>query len=459
MRTKIIVCLLAFIAAVAVNPRQAVAQKLSQNDLFYHSIHSPYSNSLNPALFPMDKHFYISLPRVSASLSLPMSYNDLGLQYDPNRDVTVINVNHILDQIKENGFMLGVEGEVTALGFGFKISDFSFSFSSGARTLASANIPTGLLTFITEGNAGGNQHIDFGAKQIANVVGYGYAALGASFKIPTLPITVGARANILDGVQIATIDNLSIDLATAQDMSSLTLSSDFMAHSAGLVNVNVTDSSFSFNPQLKFPRNLGFTFDLGIKATLGIVDLSLSVLDLGPGIKWKESPITIVPKHQETTISFDGVDLTAILDGGSINSDMVDAYGDSIRNMIAYIVDDQPFRYSLPTRTYLGASVTLSNYFRAGYLFMGQWNKGMLSETFRCNNSLSIHANLLNWLEISAANSFSYDSKSFSWFNPGASLTILSGPVQTYISADYISSIYVASLKSMHLYFGINIVL
>lgn len=461
MKNKIQLITFALLAVLTVIPMRSEAQQLNDNSIFYHSFRSPYVSHYNPTLFPKDANWYVSLPRIGLGAALPISYNDLGLRYDAQRDVTVLNLNNLIDKLQQTGFGLDIDANVDLLGVGFKIADIvNVNIASGVKIDANVDVPLGILDLITEGNTGENQHMDFGNLETAHVQAYGYLSIGGGVKIPTLPITVGARANILNGIAIASLNNLSVDLTTAEDMSYMQVASDFLVRTAGITHLKVGDSlNFDWNPQIAFPSNYGFTFDLGAKAELGIFDFSLSLLDIGPGIKWSEDPTIVVPKHQESTITFDGIDLTGVLHGGELDTAYLNSFKDSLMNMIDYTSQAEPFTRSLPTRAYFGTSATFNDMVRVGYMFYGNWSKGALKETFRCNHTLSAHLNLANWFELSLANSITYDGLNHSIFNPGIAATLALGEVvQIYAAADFVSNIYLAQMKSVHAYIGFNIV-
>ena len=110
----------------------------------------------------------------------------------------------------------------------------------------------------------------------------------------------------------------------------------------------------------------------------------------------------------------------------------------------------------------MGVSYTILNTLRVGYLFHGEWEGGWFhrnaSGLFRCNNTLSAHVSLFDWIEVAAANSLSYDGESFSFFNPGLFVSInLAQSFQIYAAVDYISSFYLTEMRAAHAYFGINI--
>ena len=446
------------------------AQQITDNAIFYHSIRSPWSNSFNPALFPENAGWYSTLTKTSVQLSLPFSYNDLGLHYDPARDVTVFNVNHLLDYLCENGCRFDHNTDVNIWGIGGKIGERLYVTGSlGTRVYNSFNIPIGLLDILTEGNAGGDHHLDFGAAELFNTQIYGYLSLGAAFKLPIIPLTIGARVNVLDGIVAASIDNLKADLYTTEDIGTMRLTTDYLVHCAGIPKIdfkNLDDIDISFDGITSaLMKNMGFTFDIGAKMDGEVVDLSLSIVDLNRGINWTQNPITIVPKNPEASVSFSGIDLSTLLTNGVLDTSFLGNLKDSLMAMIDYTIEETSYHYSLPTKLYVGASVSLGNLLRAGYLFQGQWVNGWFNNHhtgvnhFCCNNTLSAHLNLFNWLELSVANSFTYDGNKTTWLNPGCALTLSPGRrFQLYAAIEYLSAMRLTEVKAAHVMFGINLV-
>ena len=130
--------------------------------------------------------------------------------------------------------------------------------------------------------------------------------------------------------------------------------------------------------------------------------------------------------------------------------------------MIDYKAERKPFSYTPPTRMFVGLSYSLFNMLKVGYLFHGEWESGWFNHfgegNFRCNNSLSLNFNLFNWLELTAANSLSYDGKTWSFFNPGMSISVNPGArTQLYVAVDYVSSLMLSEMRAAHIYFGINV--
>lgn len=445
----------------------AEAQRLGSNDAFYHSFRSPLSTRLNPALFPASSNWYVTLPRVGAGLTLPISYNQLGLQYDAGSDTTTLNVNNLLRTLDSCGSRFSVNADVDLFGFGFRTGRLSFNVATGIRVTGGLCVPLGAARLATEGNAGSAEPIEMGCSDFFHAQAFGYASLGAAYTLPSDDLAIGARVNLLDGIATLSADNLSLLLTTQDDGQALQASADYLLHSAGMVYLQQDEAgkfgigcdsvSLSSLPA----ANLGVTFDLGVRYTIGDFNLSASLLDFGPGIHWTHHTTTIVPKHQDATLSFDGLDLSSLLTNGQVDTAFASRLTDSLLSLVDYETQSSDFWAGIPTRLYLGASYSLNNLLRVGFLLHGEWDRGLFApqSTFRCSNTLSATANLFDWLDLTVANALSFDGAKADLFNPGVAFSLnISRVVQFYLSLDYLSNLYVTDMKSVRLFCGLNIV-
>ncbi len=398
----------------------ATAQSLNDNGIFYHSFNSPWSYSINPALFPTNLSRYSTLPRTNVDLSLPFSYRDLNLHYDPERGATIFNLSDFLNLMYERSLRFSANADVNLLGHGYRLGErFHMGIDIGMRNQSITTVPT---------------H-------------------------PVLPLTIGARVNVLDGIQLASIDKITVDVLTSVDTSTLTFVLDYMAHLGGILNIdpkNIGKTQFAFS----FPHNFGFTVDLGAKFTLfDKLLISASLLDIGPGMKWNQHVKEIVPQNGPAHIDFDGFDVSRIRDTSYFR-----AVGDSLLQKLNFTTTEKEYWYAPPSRAYIGASYTLFNMLRVGYLFHGEWSNGWFRPSgsqgiFRFNNTLSLHFNLFDWLELGVANSYTYDGQKPNFFNPGLMVSLNPGKqVQLYAAVDYVSSMNLVDIRSAHVYFGMNIV-
>lgn len=443
---------------ISVTSVHTSAQSLSDNGIFYHAFASPWSSSLNPALFPKSARWYVSLSRVNADLSLPFSFNDLNLKYDPQRQATIFNATDFLNLLVERKCRFSINSDINLLGVGISFGPgLHFTLDAGARVTGIATIPVELTRILTEGNLNENRCLSLGTTMPIHAMAYAYASIGASFSIPDHPVSFGARLNVMDGIAMASVDNLTVDVTTSADTSSMSLMLDYLGHYSGPYPLLTQDIENGANKATYIPKNFGYTFDLGFKFSLLNVDISASLLDLGPGITWTEYATTVKPKSDNHAIQFDGLDINRINDTSYLNG-----WKDTLLSRLDYKAESGSYRFTPPTRMYFGASFSLLKTLRVGYLFHGEWSGGWFNRfgdgDFRMNNSLSLNVSLLDWLEVTAANSFSYDGETWSFFNPGLAVSL--NPfrrVQFYAAVDYISSFYLADMRAAHVYFGINL--
>ena len=434
------------------------AQSLSDNGIFYHSFASPWSSSLNPAMFPESASWYVSLPRFNADLSLPFSFNDLNLKYDSQRKATIFNVTDFLNLMVERKFRFSFNSDINLLGAGISFGPgLHFTLDAGAKVTGIATIPVELTRILTEGNLNESRCLSLGTTLPIHAMSYAYASVGASFSLPDHPFSVGARLNVMDGYAMASVDNLTVDILTSPDTSSMSLRLDYLGHYSGPYPLLTEDLENGATKASIIPKNFGYTFDLGFKYSLHNLDISASLLDLGPGITWSECATTIKPKSDHQAIQFDGLDLNRINDTAYFNG-----WKDTLLSRLDYKAESGSYRFTPPTKMYLGVSFSILETLRVGYLFHGELSGGLFNRfgegDFRMNNSISVNASLFDWVEVTLANSLSYDGETWAFFNPGLAVSL--NPfrmVQLYAAVDYISSFYLAEMRAAHVYFGINL--
>lgn len=198
----------AAIVAFAAMGGKVKAQSLSDNGIFYHAFSSPWSSSLNPAMFPETAKWYVSVARTNADISLPFSYNDLNLKYDPVRNATVFNVTDFLQTMADRQCRFSTNADMNLLGVGFSIgSHLHLMLDAGIRSNSTVTLPLELTRIVTEGNLNQNRHLDLGTTMLAHYMAYGHVSAGVAYEFTGLPLTLGARVNLLDGLAMASWTN------------------------------------------------------------------------------------------------------------------------------------------------------------------------------------------------------------------------------------------------------------
>ncbi|MBR1549672.1 MAG: hypothetical protein IJ634_03455 [Bacteroidales bacterium] len=454
----------------------ARAQFDETNNLFYHTLRTPQSNLLNPALFPTNNTFYIMLPGVDFQFGSPLSMNNI-IYYDRTSEHTVIDLNRILSSLeKDNDFRLGAD--VNLLGFGFKVGNTFINFNTRLVNHIGLGLPISTINALLEGNIGDDNMprpvVEIVNGDILNATSYFEAGIGVAHRFEPINLTVGLRAKYLYGVANVQTDNTKIVLNTDPAIDSVSASIYYQIQSATFAPYDTTQKKFIFNAGdlLKLGQaNSGFSFDIGARYDLGPFTFSLAINDLSAGIHWKNNVTTWTPSGGQGVITFNGLNINSMIDNGTFNTDsLTDYLREQLDGMTPHRVEDGDYWFAIPTKFNLGASYSFAKIFRAGFLFHGQLDRGLfcksnslafgqeVQNTFRWNTTLSVGANLFNWVEVIAANSFVNDGSSFDVLNPGVGLVLTPATIfQVYVMADYLSSFYLTDSKALNVKFGINL--
>lgn len=454
----------------------AKAQLYSSNDVNYHSFRSPMATKLNPSMFPENSKFYVTLPRFDIGFSLPLGFSDVIMH---DSEGAVIRVDSIMEKMTEKNQLrarLGLNFGIDMLGFGFRVKDMYFNFGSGLKLNTTVTLPLNTMRLLTDGNFGeygreGNiTDINLGDDNILRLQTYMYYSLGFAMKIPNTDATVGARLNLLSGLEMVALDRLGLHLITDSANTRVMATTDLYAYTSGVAPI-VNDSkglrintdlfeNFNMNTVKQLlPKSMGFTLDLGAKYEWKDFVFSASIIDLGPGIHWTQNPVQLSTKGHDT-VAFEGIDLNRVISQGGVDTGYANSLKDSLLALLDTAVTTKSFWYAIPTKVYLGASWSLNNMLKFGAMFHGEFEPGKNSKMiFRQNTTLSVHFNLYDWLELAAANSFTFDGRRPDFFSPSASISFNIGRVfQLYMTLDYLSDMRVTKMKAAHLYFGANIV-
>ena len=475
------------------------AQYNETNNLFYFAQRTPQSNQLNPAFFP--SKFYLSLPGItSLQLGLPLSIGEM-VSYDSIQQANIININQLLDNLdKSNQFRFGFDMNV--LGFGLKIGPVFVDANVQLRSNFNLGIPASVINTVLKGNVNDDgtaiPEVTLLNGDLFNMQMYTEASLGAGLKVPMTGLTVGVHAKLLSGLVNVQTDNTKVTFETEENYERVRARVYYEVMGASIVpfedGMNISDVIKGLNVQdiamsmidLNGGNN-GVAFDIGAKYDLGIFSFSAAINDLSAGIHWQKNVMSLVPKNGLGTIEFDGMDITNLLDHGTINADSLKNYlQNQIDGMMPQMLyDSADYWYSIPTKLNLGASVNLG-ILKAGILFHGQWDRGLLSKntyssfsealtdaevnyretksTFRFNTTLSAGVNLFNWFELIVGSSMVYDGHSKitldNFLNPGVGIIFTPATlIQAYVMMDYASSMYLTQMKAFNFKLGFNMLI
>ena len=457
----------------------ASAQYNETNNLFYHTLRTPQSNDLNPAFFPNKNTFYLRLPGVGLQFGSPLALNDFV--HTQGDTATVIDLNNMFDALtKDNDIRFN--NDLNLLGFGFKIHNTFVTFNSRMVMSMNMGIPVSIINTLRHGNVDASgqpiSEVTLLDGDLLNFQAYLEAGVGVGHRFKPLGLTVGARAKLLYGLANIQTDNSRAVFRTDPNYERISADLYYELQTSTAVSLKNTRSISDVTRQLGDigAASTGMAFDLGASYDLGPFNVSLAVNDLSAGIHWKSNLKTLTPQDGHVVLTFDGQDVSALLNGGTLNTDtIVGYYNDLLRGLIPDSnATGTDYWYSIPTKINLGASYNFAKMLRAGLLFHGQFDRGLMSKknqyqldlsgdvvnTFRFNTTLSLGVNLFNWAELIVGSSAVYDGNKLDLFNPGVGLVLTPGTVmQVYLMADYINSIYLVESKAFNVKFGLNILI
>lgn len=465
-----------FIAAafMALFCGSAMAQYSETNNLLYHSFRTPQAGDLNASFFPTRNTFYLRLPGVGLQFGSPVSISDIVRNQGDT--LTVIDLNQTFDALRINN-RIHFDADINLLGFGFKVHNTFFTFNTRLVAMVNLGIPVSVIDALSQGNVDANGNaigeVEILNGDLFNTTMYGEIAIGGGHYFEPINLTVGARAKYLWGILNLQTDNTRAVLTTADNYEQINVDLYYQFQESALVNFDTNGKVTSSMSDVMniFGGNGGLSFDLGARYDLGPFTFSLGINDLSAGIHWHKNVNTVTPKNGHVTLTFSGEDASTMMQGGKLNTDsLVAYYKDLFKGLQPATGSTGDYWYSIPTKINLGASFSFAKMLRAGLLLHGQFDRGLLSKknkldlgpdvinTFRFNTTLSFGANLFNWFEVTAGNSFVYDGNKFNFFNPGVGLVFTPGTVvQFYLVGDYVSSIYLVEAKSFNVKFGLNL--
>jgi hypothetical protein len=403
----------------------------------------PQANMVNPAFRP-STNVYVGIPALSGiyfsmnnnMLSLSQIFQPLAgtdslmtiLHPDYNRDA-------FLNRLGNTGY-ISADASIQILGLGFTIQDNWFvDLSLSQKASASAYLPGDLITLLLEGNEGflGSSvdltRLGFEAMQ------YMESSVGVSRNIGD-KLRVGGKFKLLFGGVGASLKSDRLELDVNQDFSH-TLHSDISLNLSGPFTVTIDEDGLiedivmdkDINPMdiLLNTGNSGVAFDLGAEyKILNNLSVSASIIDLG-FVGWKTNTFNFKANNN---FSFDGFDLTQVIDGDLTFDEMLENFGDSLKNSFVLTDSEERFGTGLPTKVFLGANYRPIKYFGVGLLSRSTINQGHFSQ------ALSLSANLYAADILSASLVYTMANKTYS--NLGFGLAVRSGPVQFYTIVDQI---------------------
>ena len=199
-RISCLTAVCAFLFSVMPVSFVAAQHELPSNDLMYHAFRLPQSNQLNPAFFARNSSAYFTLPRFNMSFNLPLSYKELGLNYDPVTQKSTLNLFDLIDRMSDNN-QLNFDMDIDVFGFGFRVKRLFFTFGTSVGINANLTLPKDAFdNLTTQGKSlvGVDNAMILASEDFATVNSFLRISLGGGYMFEDIPLTVGAHVNILN---------------------------------------------------------------------------------------------------------------------------------------------------------------------------------------------------------------------------------------------------------------------
>jgi len=403
----------------------------------------PQASYSNPAFRPL-MNTYIGLPVISglyfsASNNI-VSLPELFQKVDGTDSViTIIHPGYdrqeFLSRLSNNGFLMA-DASVQVLSVGFAVDDNWFiDLSISEKAIITGYLPKELFSLLLEGNEKYvGSTVDMSGLGF-NGMQYMESSIGVSRSIGSR-LRVGGRFKFLLGGTAASLSCDQLDLKVNEDYSH-TLATDLNLNLSGPLTVTVDEDGLiediqvddNINPYgiLFNSRNRGLGLDIGAEyLLLSNLSVSASIIDLG-FINWDHRTFNF---RANNNFTFDGFDLTEVIEGDLSFDEMVTQFSDSLKNSFTLTNSNERFRTWLPAKVFLGVSYSPLNFLELGLMGRTIINQGHLSQ------SISLSANMHAGDILNTSLVYTVTNRNFS--NIGVGLSVRVGPVQIYSILDQI---------------------
>lgn len=420
---------------------------LTAQDLGLHTMSNVWqSNKTNPAM-TSDAKFVFSFPGITASIgNSAFAYNDLiTTNADGKKVLNGDNFVNLLDD--QNSVWLNADLETFNINFGGE--QWRVFLSHSVRSSFAANYPKTLAQLVFQGNAQFlGEEVNIGPS--VSSMAYGETGIGAAIKFNKM--TVGTRIKLLSGIgNISTQQSDATLFTDDKSIYELTIGSDYLLNSAGVVNViGLTDSDVATEFEVETPGfsllgpNKGFAIDLGLTLDLSEkLTLSASVLDLGK-ITWKENAKNFTSNG---TYTFKGINLLDVIDNDSLAFENT---VDTLADIFNFVETQESYSTALGMNSFISAAYQVSKMVRVGAMVNLRSFNGKINPTY------AVNANLDLGKIFSVGTVISHNS--YTTANVGLNGVLKLGPVQLFAATDNLLSTFkVLDSRTAHFRFGLNL--
>lgn len=353
----------------------------------YFMDHLPAANTLNPSFSPPN-NVVIDIPLISSmniAVNAPFSYTDMT-QESIADDKLQINKLGILSAMDEVG-TLSLNMQMMMGRVGIRSNKHFFTFDVSKILDVDVSLEKDLVEFLLYGN--GSE--DFLGKELnlskTGFKGNMYHQFALGYTLDYSPkLSFGVRAKYLNGILNAWTEKADLNVYTdPNDNYALSASTDILVHTAAAYGY-LEDLNFS-NPMdyvmVKLTQNHGFAADFGVTyRPMEKVVVSASVIDLG-AINWKTNVKSYQSKHANETYTFNGFELSELLNGGSI-ADSITIL-DSLNEHFSIENTYTPYSSPLTPTAYLGGAYNITPNDQFGLLIRARFPQEEIQTSYTVN--------------------------------------------------------------------------
>jgi Family of unknown function (DUF5723) len=305
------------------------------------------ANLTNPALLPSDYKINVATSSFYVNYNAPIVFNDFIVKKGIKKTFTPLNTGY-LDKLDPYNYVeSNFQWQTAAISFPISKNVF-ISLHHAIYGNQYAEFDKNALTFLFNGNSsfvGKTTTLD---NRIHTSV-YNEFAAGIIYKVNN--VSVGFRLKGLNGIIGAFSSGNKLRLKTDNAIYALQLDNDYQ--------LQTFDPSVSTLQKLN--RNGGYVADVGVVVKLQRLQLSLSGINLGPGILWKHGGKTYTSRGTSDFAGFDSYDV-----GKTTYQDLTKSIKESLR------FEEQnkgEYRQALPAQVYLSGIYTVTPKIEIGGLF------------------------------------------------------------------------------------------
>lgn len=395
----------------------------------------PQSSQINPAMQPRANGFF-SLPSPNIVFQSDLAFNDL-FQEQGNEWVTPLSQRfNYKDLYKASGKSASLINDVNVdlLGLGFRSGPNYFTFTASLKNVIHLGVPSDLFKIAEEGFPDG-QSFDFSSTRMKQAA-YHELAFGYSREWDER-FTFGIKVKPLFGIAGGVTDINSFQLNTSREQWDMVVDGTVYASAPldvaegepGEFPESIEGKDLSSDETLDYITSLkngGMAFDFGALYEMD-ENWSFSAAFNNLGFVGFKNDLNSLSFNG--TYSFDGLSTDGGLDEDQVDK-AIDDITDSVKSVIKYDVAHEKFSVPLASSLYAGASYKWTPSVSFGFLSRSVFRK----YNFRQDFSLSANIQPYSFVALN----LNYSKRVNGGDGLGTALTVLAGPLQLFLAADYI---------------------